>query len=146
MKTKLIISVLIGVIALLVIVLTVTLTQNGSSKRNDTKDTILTRFDEKDVSRLNELVQRHNNGDGDYLMLIPPVIDGGYWIYDVHSNGKEITWTVDNTRDGMSAEKGKEVYQCKNISVSEKSDSYVYTLDKCENQGDKSIPIFKIPK
>ncbi|WP_371264766.1 hypothetical protein [Paenibacillus sp. BC26] len=91
-------------------------------------------------------MQRHNNGKGDYLMLIPPVIDGGYWIHDVHSDGREITWTIDNTRDGMSAERGKKVYQCKDISVIEKSDAYAYTLDKCDNLGDKSIPIFNIPK
>ncbi|WP_201008825.1 DUF4362 domain-containing protein [Paenibacillus glycanilyticus] len=148
MNTKLTIGVLIGIIAVLVIILTLTLTQNNSSTTNDTQNIILTRFDKKDVKRLNELVQRHNNGDGDYLMLIPPVIDGGYWIYDVRSNGKEITWTIDNTRDGMSAEndRGKKVYQCKSISLNEKPDSYEYMLDKCENLGDKSIPIFRISK
>ena len=143
MKLKLTIGIMLVVIAALITILSITLVQQDSS---DDRETILSRFDNKDIKRLDEFVQRHQNGNGDYLMLIPPIIDGGYWIHDVHSDGKEITWTIDNTRDGMSAERGKSVYTCKRISKQEESDFYVYTLDQCENQGDKSLPILRIPK
>jgi len=79
-------------------------------------------------------------------MLIPPIIDGGYWIHDVQSNGREVIWTIDNTRDGMSSEHGKQVYRCKRISMDETNDRYVYTLNQCDNEGEKSIPIFSLPK
>lgn len=110
------------------------------------KNNILHHFDKVDVDRLNEMVERHKNGKGDYLLLIPPILDGGYWIHDVHSNGREVTWTIDNTRDGMSAKEGKQVYKCKNISMDETEDYYVYTLNQCDNEGEKSIPIFRLRK
>ncbi|WP_163951567.1 DUF4362 domain-containing protein [Paenibacillus sp. SYP-B3998] len=109
-------------------------------------DIILHRFDQTDIKRLNELVERHKNGKGDYLMLIPPIIDGGYWIHDVQSDGNEITWTIDNNRDGMSSEHGKQVYRCKSISMHETKEHYVYTLDQCDNEGENSLSIFSILK
>jgi hypothetical protein len=110
MRSRLTIGVLVGIIVVLVTVLSITFQHNNSS---DSRDTILYRFDKRDIKRLDELVQRHSNGKGDYLMLIPPVVDGGYWIHDVHSNGREITWTIDNTRDGMSAGGKVETYKCR---------------------------------
>jgi hypothetical protein len=112
----------------------------------DRKSIILHNFNMLDVDRLNEMVQRHKEGKGDYLMLIPPIIDGGYSIHDVHSNGREVTWTIDNTRDGMSSEHGKQVYRCKRISMDETKEHYVYILNQCDNEGEKSITIFSLLK
>jgi hypothetical protein len=105
-RTKLAIGLLIVIVGALVV--------NPASNKNNLErdEIILHRFDRVEIERLNELVKRHQDGKGDYLMLIPPIIDGGYWIYDMHSNGKEITWTIDNTRDGMSSDRGKQVYRC----------------------------------
>ncbi|REE67027.1 hypothetical protein A8990_14536 [Paenibacillus taihuensis] len=91
MRTKWIIGSLILIIAVLGTILCFTIMKTDTSDRKN--DTILYHFDLKDVNRLNELVERHNNGKGDYLMLIPPIIDSGYVINDVHSDGKEVTWT-----------------------------------------------------
>ncbi|MCY9698220.1 DUF4362 domain-containing protein [Paenibacillus alginolyticus] len=143
-RTKITIGVLVGIIGVLVMILVIILTTDKNAFER--KDIILHHFNKVDVDRLNEMVQRHKNGKGDYLMLIPPIIDGGYWIHDVHSNGREVTWTIDNTRDGMSSEHGKQVYRCKMISMDETKDHYVYTLNQCENEGEKSIPIFSLLK
>lgn len=139
-RTKLAIGLLIVIIGALVV--------NLASNKNDLErdEIILHRFDRVEIERLNELVKRHQDGKGDYLMLIPPIIDGGYWIYDVHSNGKEITWTIDNTRDGMSSDRGKQVYRCNSIRMHETTEHFVYTLNECENQVDKSLPIFSVLK
>ncbi|GLX67915.1 DUF4362 domain-containing protein [Paenibacillus glycanilyticus] len=143
MKVRMIFGVMAGMIVVLAALLIISV---YPSKPAQNDGTILYRFDKKDIRRVNEMVERHNEGKGDYLMLIPPVIDGGFWIYDVHSDGKKITWTIDNSRDGMSGERGKTVYSCKNISMQEDRDSYRYTLHQCDDQGDKDIPIFSIPK
>ncbi|MNI53437.1 hypothetical protein D3C73_1082660 [compost metagenome] len=143
-RTKITIGLLVGIIGVLVIILVINLTTDKDALKR--KDIILHHFNKVDVERLNEMVERHENGKGDYLMLIPPIIDGGYWIHDVHSNGREVTWTIDNTRDGMSSEHGKQAYRCKSISMDERKDHYVYTLDQCDNEGEKSLPIFSIHK
>lgn len=144
-RTKITIGVLIGIVGALVMILVINLTpdNNNALERNNN---ILHHFNKVDVDRLNEMVQRHKNGKGDYLILIPPIIDGGYWIHDVQSNGREVIWTIDNTRDGMSSEHGKQVYRCKRISMDETNDRYVYTLNQCDNEGEKSIPIFSLFK
>ncbi|CAN7499626.1 DUF4362 domain-containing protein [Paenibacillus sp. LjRoot153] len=127
----------------MIIVINLTPDNKNALERNDI---ILHHFNKVDVERLYEMVQRHKNGKGDYLVLIPPIIDGGFWIHDVQSNGREVTWTIDNTRDGMSSEHGKQVYRCKRISMDETKDHYVYTLNQCDNEGEKSIPIFRLLK
>ncbi|RIX47086.1 hypothetical protein D3P08_25850 [Paenibacillus nanensis] len=68
-----------------------------------------------------------------------------HWIHDVHSNGREIEWTVDNTRDGMSSEQGKRIFQCKTIRMDESDVHYVFTLGQCRNE-EKEIPIFILRK
>ncbi|SFW70887.1 protein of unknown function [Paenibacillus sp. UNCCL117] len=143
-RTKTTTGVLVGIIGVLVLILVINLTSYKNT--HERKDIILHRFNKMDVDRLNEMVQRHKNGKGDYLMLIPPIIDGGYWIHDVHSNGREVTWTIDSTRDVMSSEHGKQVYKCKRISMDETKDFYVYTLNQCDNKGEESIAIFSLLK
>ncbi|MBD2870268.1 DUF4362 domain-containing protein [Paenibacillus arenilitoris] len=143
---KITIAVLAVTVAALAAALTVTLTSDGGESRREKKQFVLHRFDRQDAERLNEMVGRHADGKGDYLMLIPPIVDGGYWIHDVHSDGRNITWTVDNTRDGMSSQQGKTVYRCKAVSVDEQDERYVYTLEQCEGYDEQSLPILAVPK
>lgn len=133
-----------GIVGVLLVILVIT--QTTDKNELERKESILHHFNKADAERLNEMVHRHKNEKGDYLKLIPPIIDGGYWIHDVHSNGREITWTIDNTRDGMSSERGKLVYSCKSINMNETKEHYVYTLDECDNEGEKSLSILSIPK
>lgn len=76
-------------------------------------------------------------------MLIPPIIDSGYWIHEVRSDGRQVTWTVDNTRDAHS-DQTKKVYRCKGISKLEEKEQYVYVLEQCDNEGERSLPIFSV--
>ncbi len=46
----------------------------------------------------------------------------------------------------MSSQRGKQVYRYKSISMHETKEQYVYTLDQCDNEGEKSLPILSILK
>lgn len=96
-------------------------------------DFFLVHFDQADYDRLEKMVQRFKEGKGDNLMLIPPIIDGGHWIYDVMSDGREIRWFVDNTRDGMSSDRGRTEYVCSAIDITETQEYYTFELSKCNN-------------
>jgi hypothetical protein len=123
LRYKITIGVLAALVAGLAVALILAL-QSDQAARTYEKDFILYNMDKLDVARLDEMVQRHSEGKGDYLMLIPPIIDGGYWIYDVHSNGSIIQWTIDNSRDGMSSNPGKMTYSCREISKQERVENY----------------------
>lgn len=144
-RTKVTIGVMIGIIAVLATALGISLSSAGDSDGADPREDILHHFEQTDIRRLDEMVKRHGEGKGDYLLLIPRTVDGGYWIHDVHSNGREITWTIDNTRDGMSSEQGKMTYKCKVIGKSETDEHHVYTLEQCNNE-QRKLPIFSISK
>ncbi|GIP58499.1 DUF4362 domain-containing protein [Paenibacillus woosongensis] len=95
---------------------------------------ILINFDENDFEQLEDLVSRFKEGKGNYLMLIPPIVDGGYWIHDVYSNGREIKWTIDNTRDGMSGDgRGIRKYTCKAIDKNETEELFTIELSQCDD-------------
>lgn len=103
---------------------------NHEANRNHS---ILISFDEKDLEQLEDLVSRFKEGKGHNLMLIPPVVDGGYWIHDVYSNGREIEWTIDNTRDGMSGDgRGIRKYTCKAIDKNETEELFTIELSQCD--------------
>ncbi|MCR2806931.1 DUF4362 domain-containing protein [Paenibacillus soyae] len=144
LRLKILIGSLAGVCVIVTVALIMMLLKNAELPDRD--ETILYQFDRTDLARLNEMVQRHQDGSGGYLLLIPPVVDGGYWIHDVHSNGSEITWTIDNTRDGMSSDQGKQEFQCQNIRFTETSEHYMYILNGCENQPEKDLPVFILRK
>lgn len=110
--------------------------------------TILLHFDQKDLKELNDLVTRFKEGKGKYIMLIPPIVDGGYWIHDVYSNGRVIEWSIDNTRDGMSgSSKGVKTYSCQSIERVETEELYTIYLSECEGfNADEKLPVFSILK
>jgi hypothetical protein len=137
MSAKILNYVLLLIICSLVIILVNTNHENQSppTKSNtiSRSDSFLINFDRKDYERLKTLVTRFKEGKGDNLMLIPPIIDGGYWIHDVMSDGREIRWTVDSSRDPYSIDKGKTEYICKAIDIKETSNHYSFELSKCNN-------------
>ncbi|MDF2657751.1 MAG: hypothetical protein K0Q94_542 [Paenibacillus sp.] len=110
---------------------------------------ILTHFDRYDLELFNDFADRFQQGKGGYVLLIPPVVDGGYWIHDVHSQGKEIRWTIDNTRDGMTgeADRGKREFVCRAIERIDGGTSYTFALSRCNgyNEGEK-IPVLSFNK
>ena len=132
MSNKLLNYLLLTIILGLIITLIIT-NKDQSSKEDSRNEFILVNFDIKDFKLLEELVNRFKEGKGDNLMIIPPIIDGGYWIHDVMSNGREIYWMVDNTRDGMSSDRGKVEYICKAIDINESEEYYTIELSKCND-------------
>lgn len=106
---------------------------------------ILMNFDQRDLKRLDMLVDRFNRAQGDNLMVITPTIDSSPWIHDVYSDGTQILWTVDNTRDAHSSPKQKQTYECASIEKVETSERYVLQLSKCGGQGEE-LPILDIEK
>lgn len=132
MSSRLINFLLLTIIIILVITLIVT---NKYQRSIDVSrnEHFLINFDQRDFNRLEEMVNRFKEGKGDNLMIIPPIVDGGYWIHDVISNGREIQWVVDNSRDGMSSERGRVEYICKSIDINESEDYYTFVLSNCKN-------------
>lgn len=110
---------------------------------------ILVHFDRHDLELFNDFVDRFQQGFGGYFLLIPPVVDGGYWIHDVHSQGEVINWTIDNTRDGMSGEanRGKREFVCRAIERTDTGTTYTFALSRCNgyNDGEK-IPVISFSK
>ncbi|WP_084760229.1 DUF4362 domain-containing protein [Cohnella panacarvi] len=79
-------------------------------------DNILINYDKEDFSRIEEFVARFNKHQADYLLVIPPIIDGGYWIYDFISDGKQVKITIDTSRDGYS-DGSISKYSCQGLSI-----------------------------
>lgn len=116
------------------------------TKRNDT---FLVNFDRVDLQRMEKFVSRFHDGKGDYVLAIPPVIDGGYWIYDLHSDGKQIDIMIDNTRDGYSADRSQSKLICGNIAlekVTRDGDTYtVLSVSDCD-KSEEGIRLFQFTK
>jgi uncharacterized membrane protein YvbJ len=91
MSTRSLNFILLFIICCLVIILLRTTCENqnnnAKSRTISRSDSFLINFNRKDYDRLKTLVTRFNDGKGDNLMIIPPIIDGGHAIHDVMSNG-----------------------------------------------------------
>lgn len=129
-----IIIVQLFMIAVLVGVLAADLGETGSDESKH--DDILIHFDQKDLNRMKETVQRFSEGKGDNLMLIEPTTDSGRLIHDFYSNGKELHWVKDDTRDAWSSSPGKIEYVCKAIELIETGERFNVELSQCNVQPD----------
>lgn len=65
---------------------------------------------------------------------IQPTLDSGRLIYDYYSDGRELHWVEDHTRDAWSGNSGKNEYVCKAIELEETTEFYSVVLSKCANQ------------
>ncbi|WP_054028657.1 hypothetical protein [Bacillus sp. FJAT-28004] len=72
---------------------------NNHKQPIHTGSDILKTFGDEDLIRMKEFVDRFNNKKSDYVLAIPPFLDGGYSIYDLISDGKLVTIKRDSTRD-----------------------------------------------
>lgn len=93
---------------------------------------VLTNFNKLDYERMNTLYERFQDRKGDNLMLISPTMDSGPIIYDVNSNGLEIRFTIDATRDGYSAEREKVTYLCKEMKKEVGINRIIFTVSSCD--------------
>jgi hypothetical protein len=119
------------------------MTACSSSKVKERQQThqgssILKAFDDEDLQRMQEFVDRFNDKKGDYILAIPPIIDGGYSIYDLNSDGSTVTIRIDSTRDIYSG--NKYTYSCGSMKI----EKAALVLNKCEGveEGFSELKLF----
>jgi len=144
--SKLIIFIqLLAIVTLVCIV--IVMKNDIESYRSFENNSIIIDHNQSSFKRIEEMVERYSEGKGDNLMIISPTTDSGPWIHDMYSNGREIVWIVDNTRDGMSADTGKIEYKCKEIQLNELDEYYIVELSSCNNYKDEVVlSVFTIIK
>ncbi|SEO97200.1 DUF4362 domain-containing protein [Paenibacillus sp. OV219] len=137
----LIIVALLGVISILVV--------KPDTNKTTNNHAIIINYDRADLDRLEEMVSRFNEGHGDNLMIIEPGMDSGPVIHDVITNGREIKWTVDHSRDAwFPKNKNKIVYECKSVRLHERDRDYIdVQLSQCEGfNGKEQLPVLSFPR
>lgn len=87
-------------------------------------------FGDEDLKRMQEFVDRFNDKNGDYVLAIPPIIDGGYTIYDLNSDGNLVTIRMDGTRDMYGGE--ETTFTCGEMKIQDDGDEQQLMLGKCE--------------
>lgn len=79
---------------------------------------------------MQEFVDRFNDKIGDYIVAIPPIIDGGYTIYDLKSDGNLVTIRADSTRDMYSGRES--TLTCGAMKIQDEGDKQQLVLGECE--------------
>lgn len=77
---------------------------------------IIVKYDAADMKRIERFVDRFKEGKRDAFMAIPPIVDGGYWIYDFITDGSTVTMKVDSTRDSYAQGKVS-TYTCQGVAI-----------------------------
>ncbi|WP_054028103.1 DUF4362 domain-containing protein [Bacillus sp. FJAT-28004] len=103
---------------------------NNHKQPIHTGSDILKTFGDEDLIRMKEFVDRFNNKKSDYVLAIPPFLDGGYSIYDLISDGKLVTIKRDSTRDIYGG--SKSTFTCKAMKIQEEGDEQQLVLGSCE--------------
>ncbi|REE69623.1 uncharacterized protein DUF4362 [Paenibacillus taihuensis] len=121
------------IIVALIGVITVLVTKPDSQKSSENNAYILN-FDKADLKRMEAMVSRFSEGNGDNLMIIEPGMDSGPVIHDVSSNGKKIMWNVDHSRDAWyPKDKAKSQFVCRAIRIHERNQDFIdVQLSKCD--------------
>ncbi|WP_379153555.1 hypothetical protein [Paenibacillus sp. sgz5001063] len=108
---------------------------------------LITHFDQADLKRMQEAITRFGEGKGDNLTMLEWGIDSGPFIHDFYSDGTEIHWFVDNSRDGMAANPGRTEYICKAVGLSETTELYRVELSDCNGYAkEETISLISFPK
>lgn len=97
---------------------------------------VLIHKDKTDLKRVEYFVERFKDKKGDYLMVVEPMFDSGQTIHDIQTNGREINWVIDNTRDAYSTME-KETFKCGDINREESDRKITFSLSQCKGY-DKS--------
>ena len=119
------------VVVLLGISLAYSIRLNLLYKDDDFQGMILRRMDQSALSRMNTLYEKFQKHKEDYLMIIGPNIDSGPIITNINSNGKEIVWINDTSRD-VFTNGSVGVYKCRKLNKTEEELRTIYSVSKCE--------------
>jgi len=119
------------VVVLLCIGLAYSIRLNVMNKDDDLQGIVLRKFDQTALNRMNILYERFLDNKDDYLMIIGPSIDTGPVITNINSNGKEIVWINDTSRD-VYTNGAVEVYKCNKLNRVEEDERTVFSVSNCE--------------
>lgn len=139
---------LMGIFVMLCLCGWLTGCSDGETKDAEKRgDLFLVDFDRAELQRMEKFVARFHERKGDYLIAIPPIVDGGYWIYDLRSDGKKIDIMIDNTRDGYASDRSQRKLSCGDISLEKNTgDGGTYTdvrVTACvPSEGGDSLQLF----
>lgn len=125
----------IWLLALIVVILGIglfySIRLNVTNKKDYLQRSILYKRDQNDLKRMNTFYERFLDQKADYLVIIGPTIDSGPAITNIHSNGKDIVWIYDNSRDvysnGLIGG-----YKCKKLYKEEEGARTVFSVSNCE--------------
>ncbi|MCM3626758.1 DUF4362 domain-containing protein [Paenibacillus glycanilyticus] len=126
------------VVVLLGISLAYSIRLNVLYKDDDFQGMILRKMDQSSLSRMNTLYERFLNHKDDYLMIIGPNIDSGPIITNINSNGKDIVWINDTSRD-VFTNGSVEVYKCRQLNKSEEKSGTIFSVSKCQGYSEDEI-------
>jgi hypothetical protein len=107
---------------------------NNQEQQIHTGNNIIKTFGDEDLMRMQEFVDRFNDKKGDYVLAIPPIIDGGYTIYDLKSDGTLVTIRMDGTRDMYGGRES--TFTCGAMKIQDEGDKQQLVLGKCEGLDD----------
>ncbi|MDO7905371.1 DUF4362 domain-containing protein [Paenibacillus sp. JX-17] len=89
-------------------------------------------MDEQDYRRVNEMYERYQQRHGDHLMIILPAVDSCPTIYNLSSNGRQIDWSVDESRDIYSGGDVKvHKYSCSRMNKDQTESRITFSVSGC---------------
>jgi hypothetical protein len=115
---------------------------NNHDQQIHTGSNILKRFGDEDLMRMQEFVDKFNDKIGDYILAIPPIIDGGYTICDLKSDGSLVTIRSDGTRDMYSSRES--TFTCGAMKILDEGDKQQLVVGKCKGLEQDTAAEFKL--
>ncbi|MCQ6557673.1 DUF4362 domain-containing protein [Paenibacillus mendelii] len=135
-------------VVLIVIIMLITsgCMQQEQPTNRESSDNILIHNNEADFKRIEAFISRFEEGKGDYILIISPTLEGGYWIYDLSIERKQVIIRIDTTRDAYSTGEIVKVV-CKGISIEtehtkEEGTRRVLEAQHCD--GDQAVEKFQV--
>ncbi|SFJ13147.1 protein of unknown function [Paenibacillus sp. UNC496MF] len=146
LKTRIIIAQSVAIAALLIGV--ALLLRPIAAGKAVADEPVIYRLDKADLARVERLVRKFGDGYGDNLMIVSPTLDSGPYVHDVMSNGREIRWVVDPSRDGWTVDKGKTEYDCGAIRMHDRDPNYIdVQLSRCSHHAaDEQLTVLTFSK
>lgn len=90
--------------------------------------------------RMQRFINRFQDHKFDYVLAIPPFIDGGYVIYDLIADDGDVKVRVDTTRDMYSSDAGLEL-TCKAIEFDNKG---TVAVEQCTGPEGVEVPHYSL--
>lgn len=94
--------------------------------------------------RMEKFLHRFNEQHSDRLFFMQSTIEGGYVLSDLYLSKKEITFTLDYSRDSYSTQASDSI-SCKSMKRKIENFNIVYSLSQCDQfPKDEDISIISL--